>query len=554
MAIKGLRVLWPIRDLCLAPKAKPGTRGQEAGSTDQNLQERLANADEVAKRHYDSITIAAGRDDGGELDIGDDHGQSGWNLTETPQEISQRVTSFKVVVTLHPNLLCRILQALRDQGNLAQRIDDLLCRFVDNLRTAFERADTWIGAFSLAFGPVSGQGPSCGICGGEQRHERLASAGQWIDDDHPGCIELGVDECARRRFCPRRKVLGLSPGQKGAIRVANPNEGVDSIASCIYTQYDSYLPSTPQRVPTNEPTKGMLMLGAQTYQDAGHQRHHGSPTMEIAIFGGGITGLATAYYATHRFRSAHITIFEASSRLGGSIESTRLDVSSGSQSMRFLYEKGPRTLRVNAPRAAVKYELIQSRGLTSECLTVPNDSPVAGTRYILYPKHLVGLPAVNSPAIRRHIASIPAPSRLGLSRMGRYCWLIATEPLFHNLITGAFCDFFIARRPEGLRDESIGQFVTWRWGSDFTDNFLSAIIHGLYAGDINQLSVKSLMPKMWELEKQAEIHRRRWGPLIGMGGVLREMMCKDQPQQGPLTVRTTSLRPLSSIIAATDES
>ncbi|KAK6070659.1 protoporphyrinogen oxidase [Seiridium cupressi] len=274
--------------------------------------------------------------------------------------------------------------------------------------------------------------------------------------------------------------------------------------------------------------------------------------MEIAIVGGGITGLITAYYAAHRFRSAHITIFEASSRLGGSIESTRLDVSSGSQSMRFLCEKGPRTLRVNAPRAAVTYELIQSLGLTSECLAVPNDSPVAGTRYILYPKHLVGLPAVNSPAIR-HVAFIPAPSRLGLSRMARYCCLIATEPLLRNMIPGAFRDVFIARRPEGLRDESIGQFVTRRWGSDFTDNFLSAIIHGLYAGDINQLSVKSLMPKMWELEKQAEIHKRRWGPLIGMGGVLREMMCKDQPEQGPLTVGTTSLRPFSSIIAATSD-
>ncbi|ETS73476.1 hypothetical protein PFICI_14422 [Pestalotiopsis fici W106-1] len=261
-------------------------------------------------------------------------------------------------------------------------------------------------------------------------------------------------------------------------------------------------------------------------------RRHAS-SRNIAVIGGGITGLATTYFAAQRFPSASITLFEASSRLGGAIESTRVTarMPNADHGIQFLCERGPRTLRANADRASVTYEIINSLGLASEVLTVPSSSRVAENRYIMYPRHLVGLPAFNSSVIRRNMASVPAPSTLGLRRLVRYAWLIATEPLFSHLVSGVFRDMMTARRPQGLDDDSIGQFVTRRWGHHFTNNFMSAIIHGLYAGDIDNLSMKALMPRMWRLEEQAEQRRKDLGPLLGFGGVLRAMLAKGKTQK-----------------------
>lgn len=269
----------------------------------------------------------------------------------------------------------------------------------------------------------------------------------------------------------------------------------------------------------------------------------------IAIVDGGITGLATAYFAARKFPSASITLFEASERLGGAIESTRVTgyrPDDGS-AIHFLCERGPRTLRVNADRAAVTYELvgqaetislysvvfriqghrnvalakssttqIDALGLGSEILTVARNSPVAAIRYIMYPRHLIGLPAFNSTVVRRNMASVPAPSTLGLRRLVRFGSLVATEPLFSKLVSGVLRDMITARRPKGLEDDSIGRFVTRRWGSDFANNFMSAIIHGLYAGDIDELSMKALMPKMWELEEKTEQRRKNSGHCWGL--------------------------------------
>ena len=59
------------------------------------------------------------------------------------------------------------------------------------------------------------------------------------------------------------------------------------------------------------------------------------------MLGGGITGLATAYYLSQSLPNAKITIYEASARLGGWLSSKRVDIDDGT----ILFEAGPRTLR-----------------------------------------------------------------------------------------------------------------------------------------------------------------------------------------------------------------
>lgn len=71
-------------------------------------------------------------------------------------------------------------------------------------------------------------------------------------------------------------------------------------------------------------------------------RHQGQ---DVAVIGGGLTGLTTAYYLAKNLPpSARITIYEASDRLGGWIWTDRVPVDV--QGIRGIvnFERGPRTL------------------------------------------------------------------------------------------------------------------------------------------------------------------------------------------------------------------
>ena len=74
----------------------------------------------------------------------------------------------------------------------------------------------------------------------------------------------------------------------------------------------------------------------------------------VAILGGGITGLASAFYLSKQLPEARITIFEGSSRLGGWLHSKRVDVGNGS----VVFEQGPRSLRPKVPNGLVTLNLV----------------------------------------------------------------------------------------------------------------------------------------------------------------------------------------------------
>jgi oxygen-dependent protoporphyrinogen oxidase len=66
---------------------------------------------------------------------------------------------------------------------------------------------------------------------------------------------------------------------------------------------------------------------------------------KISVLGGGITGLSSAFYLSRRFPFARIFLLERQNRLGGWVQSERVQVPSGIGSV--LLEGGPRTLRPN---------------------------------------------------------------------------------------------------------------------------------------------------------------------------------------------------------------
>jgi len=68
------------------------------------------------------------------------------------------------------------------------------------------------------------------------------------------------------------------------------------------------------------------------------------------------------------------------------------------------------------------------------------------------------------------------------------------------VIGGIFKEPFRRRRAPDVEDESVGSFITRRFSPNLANNFVSAVFHGIYAGDIDRLSARSLMPNLWRDE------------------------------------------------------
>lgn len=77
---------------------------------------------------------------------------------------------------------------------------------------------------------------------------------------------------------------------------------------------------------------------------------------------------------------------------------------------------------------------------------------------------------------------------------------IFTESIFSGVLSKILFEPTVKVRKSGVRDESIGSFVSRRYGSALTDNMLSALFHGIYAGDIYKLSARQLMSGAWYME------------------------------------------------------
>lgn len=95
---------------------------------------------------------------------------------------------------------------------------------------------------------------------------------------------------------------------------------------------------------------------------------------------------------------------------------------------------------------------------------------------------------------------MPGPGQDFYSMM----WNIITEPVFKGVVTS----LWEYNRPQRatwsqynnpvVDDESVASFLQRRTGGpNIGDNIVSAVFHGIYAGDINQLSARSLMPQLW---------------------------------------------------------
>jgi oxygen-dependent protoporphyrinogen oxidase len=180
--------------------------------------------------------------------------------------------------------------------------------------------------------------------------------------------------------------------------------------------------------------------------------------MNAAVIGGGISGLSVAF----RLKQAGVgvTLFEATQRVGGNIETVRAGG--------YLLEHGPNSLLGNREL----FELINKLGIAN---AVQSPRPEAKKRYIVRDGRLTALPAGLADIFTTKALSIRGRVRL------------LKEPFVGS---------------GSVDDESVASFFERRFGKEVADYAVDPFVSGIYAGDPQRLRIQSAFPKLYRYEQE----------------------------------------------------
>ena len=179
---------------------------------------------------------------------------------------------------------------------------------------------------------------------------------------------------------------------------------------------------------------------------------------DVAIIGGGISGLSLAFF--FRQRGIRALLLESRDRVGGSIWTEKRDG--------YILERGPNTSALsNVPL----FDLIKGSGLEGDLQFPP---PSSRNRFIIREGKLTALPAGPMSLLTTQAFSSRAKLRL------------IREP-------------FIARGTD--RDETVGDFFARRFGPEIADYAVKPFISGIYAGDADLLAMRAAFPGVWDVEQ-----------------------------------------------------
>jgi len=195
--------------------------------------------------------------------------------------------------------------------------------------------------------------------------------------------------------------------------------------------------------------------------------------MRTAIIGGGIAGLAAAYELEKaRTGGAEVeyTLFESRKQLGGSLAT---EIVNGA-----VLERGPDSFLTEKPAAI---ELCRELGLEADL--VPSNDAERKT-YILVNNRMVALPdglmflvpTKLIPTALTRLFSLTTKIRMGLE-------------LLHP------------PRPSE-EDESVAALVERHFGREAVDRLADPLLSGIYGGDATQLSARTVLPRLVEMEQE----------------------------------------------------
>lgn len=192
------------------------------------------------------------------------------------------------------------------------------------------------------------------------------------------------------------------------------------------------------------------------------------------VIGGGITGLAASYRLTReaerRGIPLHVTLLEASSRVGGVIHTTHRDG--------FLIEHGPDAFISTKPWAKA---LCEELGIADAFI---GTNPNMRRSFVVRNGTLHPVPEgfyMMAPGAFRPFLKSPIFSWRGKLRMG--------------------VELLIPRRGD-VADESVADFVRRRLGNEAFERIAQPMIGGIYTSDAENLSLKATFPRFLEMEAE----------------------------------------------------
>ncbi len=195
---------------------------------------------------------------------------------------------------------------------------------------------------------------------------------------------------------------------------------------------------------------------------------HPAGILDVAIVGGGISGLAAAYELQRRGVNARV--LEASARAGGVITTERFDG--------WVVDGGPDSILVSKPAAVA---LCRELGVDDRLVSTLTPR----TAYILRDERL---------------HRIAEGSFLGFPLDARSLARSSVFTLGGRLRMAG--ELLLPRRG-GEEDESVGTFVRRRFGQEAVDYLAEPLLAGIHAGDVDRLSIAALFPRLLEAERQS---------------------------------------------------
>ncbi len=193
---------------------------------------------------------------------------------------------------------------------------------------------------------------------------------------------------------------------------------------------------------------------------------------KVVIIGGGIAGLTSAFYLQKKIKENQLPIdiqlIEASHRLGGKLQTVRRDG--------FTIERGPDSFLA---RKTSMIRLAKEVGMDDQLVHNSTGKSYVLVNNKLHPMpggSIMGIPTEIGPFITTGLFSIPGKLR-------------------------AAADFLLPRSEAG-KDQALGQFFRRRLGNEVVENLIEPLLSGIYAGDIDQLSLMSTFPQFYEVEQK----------------------------------------------------
>lgn len=190
--------------------------------------------------------------------------------------------------------------------------------------------------------------------------------------------------------------------------------------------------------------------------------------MKVAIIGGGLTGLSSAYYMSKAFPHWEIHVLESSNRWGGKVQTKRRDG--------YVVEVGPDSYLA---RKTAMTDLVKELGLGDTLVR-----NATGESYIYHQGQMkpipggsiIGIPTEFLPFAKSSLLSWSGKLRAGL-------------------------DMFKKPYP-GNEDMSIDAFFRYHLGDELVNLLIEPLLSGIYGGDLKRLSLLGTFPEFRQLEQK----------------------------------------------------